>query len=144
MLSSATRALNVAASGGGASRRLRAVGLSLKSGSAEAPISAARSATRSNPKLSGRWAPARRPPGNSTRALPSEPRGSANLDSAGLMARSAQRVLATDHRLDEPVVAGLALVQHAQLLGLGVHEDEEEVTQLLHPLDGVLLEHRLY
>src|ERR1035437_2091472 len=164
--SSTSRCRNACASGGVSARRCQAVGLSLKICSVDAPISAARSTTRTRPRLRGRGAPARRPPGSRTRGvrapgvavarssspsarstvmrlLPLPPMGPLLVASADLPAVSARRVLATDHRLDEPVIAALALVKHAQLLGLCVHEDEEEVAKLLHPLDGVLLEHRL-
>ena len=58
-------------------------------------------------------------------------------------AASTLRVLAADDRLDHAIVAVVALVDDRDLLGLGAHEDEEAVAELLHPADRVLLEHRL-
>src|SRR5207342_926708 len=53
------------------------------------------------------------------------------------------RVLATDDRLDQPEVPVVAAVEDRDPLTLGVDEDEEPVAEVLHPGNGVLLEHRL-
>ncbi len=55
----------------------------------------------------------------------------------------ALRVVAGDHRLDQPEVAVPAPIEHVDALVLRVHEDEEGVAERLHLGDRVLLEHRL-
>src|SRR5262245_58158641 len=62
---------------------------------------------------------------------------------AGAADRSALRVAAADHRLDQPVVALASPVQDGHPLVLRVHEHEERVPELLHSCDSILFEHRL-
>src|SRR5215204_1968511 len=52
--------------------------------------------------------------------------------------------LQTRSGLDEPVVAVLALVEHAQAVGVGVAEDDELVAVLGERHDGLLRRHRLH
>ena len=77
------------------------------------------------------------------RRRPVSPTGRRISASARCRRALALGVLAADDRLDEPVVAVLALVQDRDPLGLGVHEHEELVAELLHLGERVLLEHRL-
>src|SRR5829696_3641549 len=53
------------------------------------------------------------------------------------------RVLAADDRLDQAEVAVPPPVEDVDALGRRVDVHEELVTELLHPSEGVLLEHRL-
>ena len=160
MSRSTSRCPEGSASGGGSARRRQAVGLSLKIWRADAPISTARSATRTRPRPIGRWRPpvALRAAGRAgsiagrhrrlrcfARSMSSgyQPSGGVGggsrqpggrFDAACTRRRSPAR--STRSRRCGACTGRI-------LLRFGVHEDEEVVPQLLHPLQGVLLEHGL-
>ena len=159
MSSATSRSRKAGPSLGGAARRRQAVGLSAKIWSAVAPISCARSTALTMPRPNGRWAPRRRPSGSIRgmvrradaaprwpgRSRPSRDyrRPDAVRSVAARAVPAALRVLAADDGLDHAQVAVIALVQDGDPFGLGVDEHEEAMAELLHPPDGVLLEHRL-
>src|SRR6478752_6344360 len=111
---------------------------------AVAPISWARSTALTMPWPSGRWAPRRRPSGSIGECYDASPMGPMRQKSASVLgARLGPfRVFAGDDRLDDPVVAVVASIEDGHPLVLGVHEDEELMTEILHLGHCVFLEHR--